>query len=438
MDFARLFERLQRSVNSITSHNPAWLLGGVVAVLSLAGLAAVQTQPESPTYEELFVGERLTQNELHRIEAALGKAELTSYSVLHGTLQVPRSERGTYLAALQDANAMPQDFHSPTHEALTANSLLENPRLTTKRMEFAREQDARNAICKITSIEEAFVYFDEKVDRSLRAGQHMTAVAGVRTRNNQHLDLPTARMIQEMLLGIKAGLKSDNITINVVNTGQSFRGAIGVPGTPEARLLTQQRLEQQWKHKLTTALSFVPDSNVNVVVEPNSDGATAREVRVSVALAASDVRCLSQLSYDAPISDETLTEFSEQIRTAIVPLLPVSAQSEQRDLVAVTLVHAPGNESVTAAPWAASRLSPWFVGAMSLAVGACLAFLLMSGKQQEQTETAIRLYDSKDGNDVDEDANDEPTESAIQLRAYVEEDPDAVARSLSDFIDRAS
>ena len=63
--------------------------------------------------------------EIDDIEAALGSVMLTDYQREGRKIRVPAQKRAEYLAAISEAKALPQSFHSPTEDAINNSCLIE-------------------------------------------------------------------------------------------------------------------------------------------------------------------------------------------------------------------------------------------------------------------------------------------------------------------------
>lgn len=409
----------------------------IVALLVIAVVAMTfLQQPFAPAkQDDLFAGRRLTPTELQCVEAALGKAELTQYSIQDGIIRVPRDQRAKYFAALQDADSLPHSFNGPTTLAIEATSMFESPRTTQQRMHHALEQEARLAICELSGIEDAFVFFDEKTDRSTSLHQKKTLTAVVGVRTSQQADLQTYQVIRDMMLGFKADLTPADITITDLTERRAIRGSFEESDSYQVQSLARQSLERQWKQKVEGALAFVQNAVVNIRVVPNSMSTEAQSVRVSVGIPST---YLDQL----PSSSNPETAISrtrQKIQSTLRPLLPDS-ESPVEELVAVNVFNVI-DQPLVASTSVASRVFPWFLIAACLTSIALLILLVGGGRKPQAKPHSLRVYEADDG----ATQHNEPTHPPVaesnreaKLRAYVADDPSAAAKSLSDFIDRAS
>lgn len=461
MDFQRLFDSLQQQFRSFrwNTQTVAVLL---LACFALIGIIAVQRPLSSniASHVSLFDGRRIAFREMQQIEAALGKADLTDYAVEDGQLKVPRTLRSKYYAALQEASSLPQSFHSPTQEALSAGGTFETIRKSQQRMHHALEQEARLAICELSGIEDAFVFFDEKTDRSTRTLQskkRVSAVVGVRTTlPDQPLDLQSYQVIRDMVLAFKVELTEDDITITDLNARQAFRGSLSQADSPRIQALARQGLEREWKKKIGDALAFVPEAQINVRVVPDSLGTQAKSVRVSIGIPSTYLQRIVPAGTDAEM-EAGIVETRQKIQSTVQPLLPDSLATAGQELVAVNVFDVVASPENEIAAWPNVSRSLLTLGlTVALVLSGWFLVVTSLGHQPKESSPSLRVYGSEsaeidatmsrrgDGPVVASRAEESHVgsetadSSAAKLRAYVEEDPAAAAQSLSDFIDRAS
>lgn len=443
MSLQHVLERARHLVGSVrwNTQTIALLL---LACLALIGILAIQQPLADSAHVALFDGRRMTPSDLQRIEAALGKTDLEQCVVRNGQICVPSQQRGKYLAVLEEANALPESFHSPTAAALNAGGAFETSLKSKQRMHHALEQKARFAICQLRGVEDAFVYFDEKADRlSLRQKQQTTAVVGVHTSSaHQPLDLQTLKAIREMLLGFKANLTKEDITVTDLGTGESYRGSLAESGA-SYQTLARKGLEREWKERVVAALAFVPEAQVNVRVDPASNAMEAQAVSVSIGIPSTYV---ARIRPDAASAQQEIvvSDLRKKIQSTVLPLLPTVADGlSKHEPVTVNVFDVVADERTG---FAHSRISTSL-----LTLGLIIAFLISGaflflslGQPREPAEVSqLRVYTSTHDEPSPQEhpqhvADEEPQGSATKLRAFVEEDPAAAAQSLSDFIDRAS
>ena len=437
-----------------------------VAILLLVTLAILtvvlaRTEGDSDSHEPLFSGRRLSQPELQRMEAALGAAQLSDYRVEDARLFAPSGQRSKYMSAIEAAGHLPESFHAPTEDAIRSTSLIELGPQHAKRLHHADEQEARLAVCAIPGIEDAFVHFDETKAHGFGGQRETTAGVGVQTSPGFSLDLETFQMIQTMMLGFKAGLRPEQITITDLNARRSFRGSTSQgASSATTRAMLQRSLERRWQQRVRSTLSFIPNLHVAVAVQlPRQAGADAEghDVRVSVSVPTSYLlrvldarRGRATAQPNSSASSPTLRDVEEQtfqkIRMAILPILPRSSAGTAADRV-VTVTSFDDPVALTKAEPAAVfrpsiRLSPISVVAAIAGLGAGL-LILRRWFRSERPETEpprLRVVAESAGSEEQRaGAGDGGGGQSLhqQLQTLVEEDPEAAVQSLAQWIDKA-
>ncbi len=457
-------EDLRQSMLRVRDYLSGWprSVQGVAIVLSAAvailAMVLAQVDTTETSYEPLF-SQLLTPSERQQIDAALGEAELHDLVLRNGRLHGPAGQRSRYAAAINEANCLPDSFYDPTEDAIRNSSIIDlGPRLT-QRMHHAREKEAGLAIRGLDGITEAFVFFDETKPRGLRE-QEVTAVVGVKTSSERSLNAVTLRTIHDMVLRFKAGLQSSQLTVVDLNTGQSFDGSsLAASNAAMTRVIEQRILEGQLHERLSPFLSFVPDVRLAVHVQLPLDNAVVEQsiVRVSVGIPTSyldHVREARQRHARSNAGESllTLTQVEQQtrnrIQSAIRPLLPgPPTEDEVKDQVVVTAFEDPAMPATTRAEnsWfhTLSANTSWpAVVVPALTVGLMALFLLRAHRHSLNHPPQLTVVTDTEGErDQTTEVIDADTDDAVareQLQTLVEEDPEAAARSLSGWMNRAS
>lgn len=434
----RPFDQVLEKLKGLrTQFSESWNVQAT-AILLLVGCAAlafvaVQKRDSKDSLTILFAARNLTPSQMERIEAALGEALLSDYVVDNGAIRVPAEKRGQYLSVILEAKALPQTFHSPTQEAIDNASLIETSRIRSQRLHFALEKEARLAICELPGVLDASVHIDVATDRSIRMQTQTTAVVGVKTSPESPLDEQAFRMIQAMLVNFKAGLTADAVTITDLTTRNFFRGSMDSQPPEALASLRKADLERAWRQKLAAAISFAPEAQLAVRVIPTEDGRAAQSVYCSVSVPRD-----STADELATTNAQTETAVRHRIRSALLPLIPQENENANLDeIIAVTVFDREVTaEAFAPASWLSHSSNLLAVTLLGIA-GVMALFLLKSPSRPrvaEEMAPSLRIYEGQEAYGAAE-FGVAPSE---HLRAIVADDPDAVAESLSDFIDRAS
>jgi len=241
------------------------LLG--VIVVSLGYLFTSQI---STTEGYLMGGESFSPSDLKAMEAAFGKAGLSSYQIEGNRIRIPRGQEAKYMAALVDHNALPPDFGEFLAKAVDSNS----PFLTAKQLESrkiaAKERELALIIRSLPGIEKAAVLFDAQTEGGLRAGVVKTASVAVKALGAQPLDVEQVRKIRHLVAASFAGMKPENVTVADMN-GPTYTGsgdpASGGSATDDPYIARKREHEKDWQLKILKALAYVPGITVTTNVE---------------------------------------------------------------------------------------------------------------------------------------------------------------------------
>lgn len=242
------------------------VLLGVIVV----SLGYLFTSGVSPTESYLMGGESFSPSDLKAMEAAFGKAGLSSYQIEGSRVRIPRGQEAKYMAALVDHNALPPEFGEFLAKAVDSSS----PFLTAKQLESrkiaAKERELALIIRSLPGIEKAAVLFDAQTEGGLRAGVVKTASVAVKALGAQPLDLEQVRKIRHLVAASFAGMKPDNVTVADLN-GQTYTGsgdpASGGSAADDPYIARKREHEKDWQLKILKALAYVPGITVTTNVE---------------------------------------------------------------------------------------------------------------------------------------------------------------------------
>ena len=432
-----LFDRFHATLahlreRGVSPWQPLVVIAMVLVVFGGLSLISTATpKQEAEPLTDLFAGRTLTPSELDRVEAALGHAILEDHQLVDSRIMIPARLRGKYLAALQEAKALPPSFHVPTYEAIQETPWIENPRQRSQRLHLAMEKAATIAINQLPDVLESFVRIDVTTDNSLYRKTKASAVVGVKTPPDRPLNEHGFRVIQAMLLNFKAGLTADAITITDLTTGTFFRGSMDEQSPEALALLRQADQERSWRARLSAAIAFAPRAKLIVSVIPASSKADRDQVRCSISIPLD-----AEAGESAAAKLDRENRLRQQIQSAILPLIP--HQGEQVDeLIAVTVFDTPTPAVARHGHWQRLARSPNLLAAALIALAGVTSLFLLRTPVNTTTGPdpgpELKIFEASQQGET------EPDElAAEQLVAMATENPEAVAESLTDFIDRAS
>lgn len=241
-----------------------------VIVVSLGYLFSHEVSG-SDTY--LMGGESFSAGDLQAMEAAFGKAGLTSYRVDGSRVSIPRGQQAQYMAALADNNALPPQFGKFITAAVEEGSPFLTSQQRADRRKAATEKELALIIRSMPGIEKAAVISDVQNEPGLKASVIKTASVAVKALGTQQLDQEQVRKIRCLVKAAFAGLKPENVTLVDLNgpvyAGSGDPASSGASATDDPYFARKREYEQTWQKSILSALTYVPGVNVttNVVLD---------------------------------------------------------------------------------------------------------------------------------------------------------------------------
>lgn len=248
----------------------ARLTTGLLVAAIVISLLFLFRQQTDTADELLFGGRTLTNEEIANMSAALSKADLNGWETTGNMLRVPRGQRHTYIAALVENNALPQDAGSAWEKMFTEHSPFENRQMGELRTRYALEKDLAFTIREFTGIDAASVKIQEIMNNQIfpPRAQRRAAVT-VKAAGTRSLDANQVRMIRDVV-AFGGGIDRSDVVIADTNGHRSYEGPPRdgeLSGDQNAYADTQRRYEQEFTHKIVDRLSMYPDAKVTVYVE---------------------------------------------------------------------------------------------------------------------------------------------------------------------------
>ena len=402
------------------------LVGSVLLALLMTQRASTRVSEQSP-----LLHSPLSRSELKAVEVAFGVAGLDDYSVSGGNVLVPSGRRSEYLRVVQEHDCL-ESFHKQADRAVGSSSLLEPVSVRKDRLEQARRNDLRSAICQIDGIHDALVQFDYRTIPGLQ--EELQMAANVTVASDEPIDLREARLIGAMILGSKAGLKPDQITITDKHGGIFFGPALITDASQVHASLKHQDLMR----RLNQVLSFVPGADLVVtrgsdVALNDGDAATmAEELQVSVNVPSIYLDQIRESTSALHVSHEQLAaRATEKIRSAVLRQLP-NGVSEN----AVSVVFWEQGASSHAATPSSDLIKLTAAAGLSILGG--LGVILVHRRFQARPKLKIYRPQDTEQNATPPPPADDDGQLRSRLKTLVEQDPDATAKSLAEWIDQAS
>lgn len=258
------FSELLRSMSPSARISSGLLLAAVVG-----GLAYFVHWQTTSTRTYLLGGHTFSIAEVHAVSAAFGQAGLKDFVVEGGQIKIPTDKLDIYLAAMADANVLPEDFGDYLIKTIQEQSPLLSPRLHDQAIMAARERVLSNAVSKLRGIDTAQVFLSVLDKASFRGERVMTASVDVKTLPDRPLDWRQVRAIRSLVAGGTAGLKREQVTVVDSSAGRDFPGTddAEADSAEDAYLARQEAFERRFEDAILRSLSYVPGATASVHVQ---------------------------------------------------------------------------------------------------------------------------------------------------------------------------
>jgi flagellar M-ring protein FliF len=249
----------------------ARITAGLLLAVVVVSLGYLFNNQISGPNADLMHGMRVSDAQMQRMMAALGKANLNDAVVQNGQLFVPRGMEAKYMGALADAKALPPEFNGPLTNAAENSNILICSEDRTARMNAAKQEEIRNVIASMPGIYNASVMIDSMFTSGIKKEKIVTASIYVQPVGTQELDEEKASAIRQYVKSCVAGLKYENVTVSDQN-GRTFSGDPEHGSAEDNKLVKLQRIyEKNLREKIRNSLSRIPGVTIatTVILDPN-------------------------------------------------------------------------------------------------------------------------------------------------------------------------
>ena len=179
-------------------------------------------QPVSENRIALFDGKQFTPDELVQIEAALAKKNLSDYTIVNQTLEIPAKSRSVYVAALAEANALPQESGRTLEKTAVDISLFDSPEVRNLKIKAAQQKDLADIINSMEGVSSASVLWDAEKQGGLNPKTIVRASVSLKSVPGYELDNAKIDAICRLTANAIAGLKTENVVIVDTRTGACY------------------------------------------------------------------------------------------------------------------------------------------------------------------------------------------------------------------------
>ncbi len=268
MDFlTKAYNQLADLFRSMTPG--ARITSGLLLAVVVCSLGYLFVERSSGPGVYLMNGEPFPPAAIRDMEAAFAQAGLGSYRLEGTRIRVPSGQQTAYMAALADANALPQDFGQMMENALDSGNVFEDREKRRERLKIARQQELSKIISMMSGIDTAMIFWDTEEKSGWGRERITTASVNVRPKGTQELDTAKVSAIRHTVAAAVAGLKPENVTVLDLANGRSFRGdPAGFGGASDDPLIARKQFYADWyRDRILGVLMYVPDVSVQTEVE---------------------------------------------------------------------------------------------------------------------------------------------------------------------------
>ena len=162
----------------------------------------------------LLDGKTLSEEELSKIEFALGNSGLRGFERIGSRIRVPKASSELYYKAIFEGKAVPEGMGSSLELALNSNTFLESTKTTEQRLLNAKVKALSNAIKRMDPmIVDAWITPDEK-RVGFSGDRKQTASVAIQTKGAKELSSNQRRAITSFVEKSFAGLKQTDIAVS--------------------------------------------------------------------------------------------------------------------------------------------------------------------------------------------------------------------------------
>ncbi len=266
MDFLyKTFEQLRDLWKSMTPS--ARLASGLMAgVIVVSALWLVRGTTEKSDHS-LFGGREFTQADIAKMTSAFSQAKLSGWEIVGNRIQVPGLLKHKYLAALAEANIVPDSPYSDIEDAVSKDNPFTSVKALNSHIATAKQKAVAKTITSMQGIENAFVLYDETMGSGFPRTRNASALVTIHTKSNEPLDEQSVRAIRSLVVAAYSGLKPSSVAIADAKAGLTHDGppADGMPGAGHSLYLEQKRkTDDAYRANIRSALAQYPGVQVTV------------------------------------------------------------------------------------------------------------------------------------------------------------------------------
>jgi flagellar biosynthesis/type III secretory pathway M-ring protein FliF/YscJ len=363
----------------------------LVVCVSLLGISVLVLMGSGEReMERLFAGREFSASEISKITQSFSVAKLDQWETAGQQIQIPRSERAKYLAALEGKFDL-DTRNTDVDQVLQQTSILDTPSLRDLRLRNAKEKDLAMMLMQMPDIEVARVNIDTKQERGLSGQTKMVALAALKVANGEDLTMQKADSIRDIIAARYAGLQRNEVVVIDLNSGYTF-GSSTSPLQSTDRQRAMRNYEKWWKNRVENLLVDIPNKRIEVSLQiispaiftddPDVLGQSTDRIRgsISVGIPLSYIQQVAQANsgnsekLNEPEHHRFVAQLETQILQSVVTLvqgvIPIVPQGtlDPLQVNVATIVDLVNVESVasSADPWLTSLTTHWREAVMGL------------------------------------------------------------------------
>lgn len=218
-----------------------------------------------PVDDQVFILGLLSPDEVRDVEVALGAASLNDFQVVNDRrIRVPRDEKAKYLQALQESDAIPDQWSEQANRWLDGG-VFEPASVRRSKQEAERERAFAKYLEALPQIDLAAVEIDQ-LQGSF--GQESRFVCSIQVqRQGASVESWVLKNIARHATKHFAGLTLDGVSIMDIGTGNLFEPSSMGLAADNPLLLAQMEWEEHYRTTLAELLSQYGEVRVGVSVQ---------------------------------------------------------------------------------------------------------------------------------------------------------------------------
>jgi len=216
---------------------------------------------------ELLEQCNVSNDDLQRMQIALGQSGLSEFKVVDNRLMVPKSQHAAYLTAVAEHDAVPGEIRDNQDESPTINPFYSR----TQQLAIARAQkkrEIREMVTRLPFVEQAWFDMDKSDSRSSFQRAQQSAVISIRPPRKTTLTDTHVDTVKRMIGGAIAGLNLNEIVVIDLSEGFAHQDSTDPSATQQIRF-SRIELEERRNYELRIreALKDYPGIEVTVQVD---------------------------------------------------------------------------------------------------------------------------------------------------------------------------